>query len=78
MKSFATGRKGWLFSDSVKGAEASAITYSIVEMAKANGLHVFEYIKYLLSYRPHTDMKDNELDALLPWNPDVIEKCRLK
>jgi hypothetical protein len=78
MKSFATGRKGWLFSDSVAGAEASAITYSMVEMAKASGLHVFEYIKYVLSCRPHAGMADSELDKLLPWDPDVIEKCRLK
>lgn len=78
MKAFVTGRKGWLFSDSVDGAKASAIAYSIVEMAKASGIHVFEYIKYLLSCRPHAKMSDSELDGLLPWHPDIIEKCRLK
>jgi hypothetical protein len=78
MKSFATGRKGWLFADSVEGAEASAVTYSIVEMAKASGIHVFEYIKFLLSKRPRADMADAELEQLVPWHPDVMEKCRLK
>jgi hypothetical protein len=78
MKAFATGRKGWLFSDSVKGAKASAISYSIVEMAKASNLHVFEYIKYLLSCRPHAGMADSELDELLPWPPEVTAKCRVK
>ncbi|MDR2712971.1 MAG: IS66 family transposase [Clostridiales bacterium] len=77
MKSFATGRKGWLFSDSVDGANASAITYSLVEMAKASGIHVFEYIKYLLESRPHKDMTDSELEALLPWHPEVVAKCKL-
>ncbi|MBM6927660.1 hypothetical protein H6B51_17570, partial [Pseudoflavonifractor phocaeensis] len=32
------GRKNWLFCDSVKGAESSAIVYSLVETAKANGV----------------------------------------
>lgn len=33
---FAVGRKNWLFCDTVKGA--TAIVYSLVETAKANGL----------------------------------------
>jgi len=78
MKAFATGRKGWLFADSVEGAEASAIAYSIVEMAKASGIHVFEYIKHLLSKRPHAGMTADEFERLMPWNPEVIEICRLK
>jgi hypothetical protein len=78
MKAFATGRKGWLFAESVDGMVASAITYSIVEMAKANGINVFEYIKHLLACRPHADMGDSELDKLLPWHPDIISKCSLK
>jgi len=77
MKSFATGRKGWLFAESVDGAEASAIVFSIVEMAKAGGLHVFEYIKFLLANRPHKDMTIRDLELLLPWHPDVVEKCTL-
>ena len=35
MKSFVTGRKGWLFCDTPEGAEASAIAYSFAEMASA-------------------------------------------
>ena len=33
------GRKNWLFSDSQDGANASMVVYTMVEMAKANGLH---------------------------------------
>ena len=36
--SFCCGRKNWLFCDTVKGAESSAIVYTMVETAKANGL----------------------------------------
>ena len=44
MKSYVIGRKGWLFSDSPEGAEASTISYSIAETALANGLNVYKYI----------------------------------
>lgn len=43
IRPFTVGRKNWLFSDTPKGASASAAVYSIVETAKANGLNVFTY-----------------------------------
>lgn len=38
IRPFTVARKNWLFSNSTKGAEASALVYSMVEMAKANDL----------------------------------------
>lgn len=38
VKHFVIGRKNWLFNHNHHGAEASAILYSIIETAKANGL----------------------------------------
>jgi hypothetical protein len=38
IKPFVIGRKNWLFSNTSKGARASAIIYSIIETAKENGL----------------------------------------
>ena len=38
------GRKNWLFSDSPKGATASAMLYSLVVSAKMNGLNAEEYL----------------------------------
>jgi len=38
---FVIGRKNWLFSDTPKGVKASAMLYSIIETAKANGLEPF-------------------------------------
>jgi len=40
IRPFVLGRKGWLFSDTVHGAVASANLYSLVETAKANGVEV--------------------------------------
>ena len=49
IRPFAVGRKNWLFSDSVEGANASAVVYTMVEMAKANDLNVFHYL-YMLPF----------------------------
>ena len=68
IRPFTVGRKNWLFSDSVKGAEASSIVYTIVEMAKAYNLNIYEYLKFLLEHRPNNQMTDDELAVLAPWS----------
>lgn len=69
------GRKNWLFSSSVDGAEASMNIYTIIEMAKLHGLNRQKYIEYILEHRPSTEMTDEELSLLAPWNKDVQETC---
>jgi hypothetical protein len=61
------GRKGWLFSDTVKGAVASANLYSLVETAKANGVEPHAYLTRLFTRLPHAKTVEN-FEALLPWN----------
>jgi Transposase IS66 family len=41
IRPFVVGRKGWMFSDTVKGAIASANLFSLVETAKANGVEPY-------------------------------------
>ena len=48
IKNFAVGRRNWLFSKSIKGAEASATVYSITETAILNGLKPYNYLTYIL------------------------------
>ena len=43
---FTVVRKNWLFSASPKGATASAIVYTMVEMAKANDLNTYKSVSY--------------------------------
>ena len=74
-REFLKGFQGYLMAD---GTEASAITYSFAEMASANHLNIFRYIKYLLKQRPSGNMADSELEKLMLWNEDVIELCRLE
>lgn len=49
----------------MNGTHASAILYSLVETAKANGLVVNDYISICLQ---HVAEQPNKLEPLLPWN----------
>ena len=68
IRPFTVGRKNWLFSDSVNGANASAVVYTMVEMAKAHDLNVYGYLKFLLEHRPSKEMTDEQLAELAPWS----------
>ena len=70
------GRKNWLFSDTMDGAEASMGIYTIVEMAKLHGLNPYQYLKYLLEQKPNYRSTDEELEALMPWSEKTLEACR--
>ena len=75
IRPFTVGRKNWLFCDTPKGAEASAIVYTMVEMAKAHNLNIYKYLNYLLERLPGTKMSDAALGKLAPWNENVIAEC---
>lgn len=65
IRPFVLGRKNWLFSDTPKGAKASAAFYSLIETAKANGIEPNSYLKYIFTKLPHAKSTD-ELKDLLP------------
>lgn len=69
IRPFVIGRKNWLFSDTPKGAHASARIYSLIETVKANGLEPYEYMVKVLSQLP-TATTDEQLDQLLPWRQE--------
>ena len=69
------GRKNWLFSSSVDGANASMGIYTIVEMANLYGLSRYKYLEYLLEHRPSSSMTDAELERFAPWNEEVQAAC---
>jgi len=76
IRPFTVGRKNWLFSDTPKGAEASATVYTMVEMAKAHGLNIYRYLSYLLENRPDRNMTDEDLSQFVPWSERVQETCK--
>ena len=70
IRPFVIGRKGWLFSDTVKGAVASANLYSLVETAKANGVEPHAYLTLLFERLPHLKTVE-DFEAVLPWNAKI-------
>ena len=55
IRPFVVGRKNWLFCDTAKGAESSAIAYTMVETAKANGLEPWRYLRCILDELRYPD-----------------------
>jgi len=78
IRPFTTGRKNWLFADTVNGAMASAVAYSIISTAIANGINPFQYLQHLFTHLPTVLTKDNDADLsqFFPWNDDIQDKCK--
>ncbi|WP_455285995.1 IS66 family transposase [Cupriavidus necator] len=66
IRPFCVGRRSWLFSDTVDGANASANLYSLVETCKANGIDPYRYLHWLFQGLPLAKTVD-DYDSLLPW-----------
>jgi transposase len=67
VKPFVIARKNFLFSDSVAGAETSAVIMSLIESAKAEGLDPYAYLTHVMRTASGLDMGDeNDVHALLP------------
>jgi len=64
----AVGRKNWLFCHSERGAHATAIWYSVVATAQANGWEPYHYLRRVLADIPVFLQQDRSLEPLLPWN----------
>ena len=80
IRPFTLGRKNWLFCDTPKGAESSAIVYSLVESAKANGIEPFAYLQHVLVQLPYLGKTHSheELESLMPWAPYIQQKFQIK
>ncbi|WP_300381435.1 transposase, partial [Clostridium sp.] len=77
IKPFVIGRKNWLFSNTAKGAKASASIYSIIETAKANGLIVEKYLVYLFEMLCKTNIKDKEMMlVIMPWAKELPQELK--
>lgn len=51
----------------------NTVYVSIIAMDKGYDLNIYEYLKFLLEHRPTTEMSEEELDQLAPWNKSVQE-----
>ena len=64
---FATGRKSWLFSDTVEGAKASAVVYSLMLTCRASRVEPFAWLRHVLTELPQR-AADADMTDLLPFN----------
>lgn len=83
LRNFTIGRKNWMTINTVRGAQASAVIYSITETARANGLNVYYYIKYLLEQLAELiddqgNIERSELEPLMPWSKTLPADCYSK
>jgi len=69
IRPFVVGRKNWLFADTVRGAEASANLYSLIQTAKANGLEPTAYLRHVFTALPGATTLA-EIEPLLPHRID--------
>ncbi len=80
VKPVALARKNSLFSDSVEGAEASALAFSIINTAAANNLDTYKYLEYLFRQLPNLKFTPDDpvLDEYLPWSEKVQLECKIQ
>lgn len=80
VKPVAITRKNSLFSDSVEGAKASAIIFSIIGTAAANSLDAYKYLEYIFRQLPNLAFTgdDDILDEYLPWSEKIQQECKVK
>ena len=71
VKPIALGRRNYLFSNSMQGAESTAIISSLIETAKANEADPYYYIMYLLETMPkhvRRGVPIENKESLFPWS----------
>jgi transposase len=67
IRPFCTGRASWLFSDTVAGAKASAMIYSLMLTCRACNVEPYAYLVHVLTELPKR-APDADVTDLLPFN----------
>lgn len=73
IKPFVIGRKNFLFANTTRGAQASAVMYSLVETAKENGIKPYDYIAWLLRTAPGMRLKEAS-EAAEQLTPEAFQR----
>ena len=69
IRTWATGRKNWLFAGSLVAGQRAAAIISLIQTAKLNGFDPYAYLRDVLARLPTHKARD--IDQLLPhlWQP---------
>lgn len=63
VKPFVIGRKNFLFANTARGVQASAVMYSLVKTAKENGIAPYAYSAWLLKTAPELELSEHSQRA---------------
>ena len=82
IRSFVVSRKNFVLVDTIAGAQASAVMFSMSETLKVNGLKAYEYFRYVLEEMPKYMGKNfvdhTFVDDFLPWSDKLPAELRKK
>lgn len=77
-RTYAVGRKNFLFHATVDGAATSAMVYSLAITAKKNNLNVFMYLNAVLQFMPGLVDGSAGIDEMLPWSDKMKKLCAIR
>ncbi len=77
IRPFVVGRKNWMFADTVRGAEASANLYSLVQTARMNQLEPWAYLRLIAEELPKAITLE-EIESLLPHRLSPEYRARIQ
>lgn len=75
VRPYVIGRKNFLFHNTPKGAQSSAIIYSLVQTAKTNDLDIYKYLQTILLYMPDYKDEPDGIEELMPWTQRMQKEC---
>ncbi len=78
VKPFVIGRKNFMFCNTKRGADGSAILYSIVQTASQNNIKIYEYLDYVIhTLSQLTKVTNEDVEKLLPYSEGIKEQFSL-
>ena len=77
IRPFTQGRKNWYTMKTARGAQDSAVLYSVIQTAIENDLKVYDYLVYVLKEMPSIDFNKNPelIDKFVPWSDELPAIC---
>lgn len=67
IKPFVIGRKNWIFFNSIDGAKAAEVLFSIIETCDLHNIEPYAYLRFVLTKIPYANTLE-ELEQLMPFN----------
>nr|WP_268259519.1 transposase [Allobaculum mucilyticum] len=74
VKPFVMARKNFLFSNTSRGARATAICFTIAQTAVLNGLRPEAYLTYVLDQFRKVGLRDEVVRDLLPYSDKLPDE----